>query len=139
MTDIKMISALMTKARSKLKTARLALDAGQYDDSVSRAYYAVFNAMTALLYKKKMVFSSFAHGQVIGAINREFIETGILSSDFAEQINGLFQDRQLSDYDPVSEITKAISQMHFNNAEGIINAIQALLDKDIEDFFIVRQ
>jgi uncharacterized protein len=128
MTDMTMIPALMIKAQSKLKTAKLALDAGQYDDSVSRAYYGVFNAMTALLYKKGLVFSS--HGQVIGAFNSEFIKTGILSSDFTKQINGLFQDRQASDYDPSPEITRDISEMHFKNAECIIDAIQAILNKE---------
>ena len=129
MTDAKMVSALMAKARSKLKTTRLAHYAGQYEDSVSRAYYAVFNAITALLYKKGLVFSS--HGQVIGAFNREFIKTGILPPDLTRQISGLFQDRQLSDYDPSPEITQETSEMHFKNAEGIVNAIQALIDKGI--------
>ena len=61
------VSALMEKARNKLITANLAFNAAQYDDTVSRAYYAVFNALTAILYKKDLVFSK--HGQVIGAFN----------------------------------------------------------------------
>ncbi len=123
-----MISVLMKKARSKLKTAKLAFCAGQYGDSVSRAYYAVFNAISALLYKKELVFSSHKHDQVIGTFNREFIQTGIFPSEIMRQISELFQDRQSSDYDPAPEISHKTAETHFNNAEAIINQIQSLID-----------
>jgi len=40
--------ALLTAAESKLKAAELLLNAGMNGDAVSRAYYAVFHAISAL-------------------------------------------------------------------------------------------
>ncbi|MBM4064902.1 MAG: HEPN domain-containing protein [Planctomycetes bacterium] len=41
--DIDVIKAMLSKAREKLKTARIDFDNERYDDSVSRSYYAVFH------------------------------------------------------------------------------------------------
>lgn len=41
------ISMMLKKAKEKLKTAEIEYDAERYDDSVSRAYYAVFHAISA--------------------------------------------------------------------------------------------
>lgn len=41
----------LEKAKGNLRVAQLALDAGEYDASVSRAYYAVFHAELAALLK----------------------------------------------------------------------------------------
>jgi uncharacterized protein (UPF0332 family) len=55
MKDPAMLAALFEKSKSKLATARILYDAGQYDDSVSRAYYAVFHALSAILYRNGQV------------------------------------------------------------------------------------
>jgi uncharacterized protein (UPF0332 family) len=43
--------AYLEKARSNLRVAEMAYDAGEYDPAVSRAYYAVFHAEIAALLK----------------------------------------------------------------------------------------
>ncbi len=118
------IAALLNKAESKLKTAHIDFDNGRYDDSVSRAYYAVFHSMTAALLTKGMAFSS--HGQVIGSFNREFIKSGSLPGDFTGFIQGLFADRQAGDYDAIAVIDKATAGDHISNAETILNAVKSL-------------
>jgi len=124
-TDSLMVDALMDKANAKLKAAKILLDAAQYDDVVLRCYYAVFNAMSALLYKKGLVYSS--HGQVIGAFNREFIKTGIFSPHVTRQIQALFEDRQSGDYDPIPSISSEIAENHLKNAESILTSITTLI------------
>jgi uncharacterized protein (UPF0332 family) len=126
-TDPTIIAALLEKAHGKLEAARILLDAGRPDDAVSRAYYAVFNAMSALLYKHGLVFSS--HGQVIGAFNREFVKTGIFPSGFSRQITGLFEDRQAGDYDPAPSITSEAAEIHLKNAAFILSLIRTQIDK----------
>ena len=98
------ISALISKSKDKLKTSRLNLEAGQYDDCVSRAYYAVFHALTAVLLDKGLVYSS--HSQVIGAFNRDFVKTGVFQTALTSMIQELFDGRQTGDYDPMSDISK---------------------------------
>jgi uncharacterized protein (UPF0332 family) len=52
------ILALLAKAKSKLKTARIDFENGQFEDSISRSYYSAFNAISALLLTKNLNFSS---------------------------------------------------------------------------------
>jgi len=46
------IAMMLKKAQEKLKTAEIEHDAARYDDSVSRAYYGVFHAISAVLLSK---------------------------------------------------------------------------------------
>jgi hypothetical protein len=56
------IRAMLAKAEDKMKTARLNYEGGQFDDAVSRAYYAVFHAVSAALFSRGMHY--FTHSQV---------------------------------------------------------------------------
>ncbi|MBK6604639.1 MAG: HEPN domain-containing protein [Leptospiraceae bacterium] len=49
---------MLVKAKSKLKTARIDFENGQFEDSISRSYYCAFNAISALLLTKNLNFSS---------------------------------------------------------------------------------
>ncbi|MFO0793750.1 MAG: HEPN domain-containing protein [Candidatus Brocadiaceae bacterium] len=94
--DIDIIKAMLSKAREKLKTAKIDFDNERYDDSVSRSYYAVFHGISAVLLSKGLHFSS--HGQTIGAFNKEFIKSKAFSASFTKKIEKLFNRRQIGDY-----------------------------------------
>lgn len=121
------VQALLNKAHSKLKTARLDFGGTQYDDASSRAYYAAFSAVSALLLSKGLAFSS--HGQVIGAFNREYVKTGIFPAEFAGVLQELFEARQLSDYDPLPAISLEDAQSHIASAEKMVESISTFLVK----------
>jgi uncharacterized protein (UPF0332 family) len=118
---------MLEKAENKLKTARIDFDSGQYDDSVSRAYYAIFHALSAVLLAKGFAFSS--HSQVIGAFNKEYVKTGVFPKEYTAIIQGLFSDRQTADYDFVGTIDKAIAEEGIRNAEKIIASIRSNLSE----------
>jgi uncharacterized protein (UPF0332 family) len=119
------IRAIVAKAEDKLKTARLDFANGQYDDSVSRAYYAVYHMITAALFSRGQVYSS--HAQTIGAFNRDFVKTGTFPKEFTRMIQGLFEDRQAEDYDVVWRIDKATAQADIAHAEMICSSVEAYL------------
>lgn len=127
MMDPDMLSALVRKSHDKLEAARTLLEDGKHDDAVSRAYYAVFHAMTALLYREGLVFSR--HGQVIGAFNKKFVKTGVFPAEFSRQIDELFKDRQVGDYDPAPDITRETAGRHFGNALKIVEAIVSHMER----------
>jgi len=119
------IQAIVAKAEDKLKTARLDFANGQYDDAVSRAYYAVYHMMPGVLFQHDQIFSS--HAQTIGAFNRDFIKTGIFPKEFTRMIQGLFEDRQAGDYDVVLRIDQSTAQADIAYAETICSALAAYL------------
>jgi len=122
------ISAIIEKAESKLKTAHIDFDNGQYDDAVSRAYYAVYHILTAALFQKNLVFSS--HSQTIGAFNREFVKTGIFPKEFTAMIQALLEERQSGDYDVASHTDKETAERGISDAETIVRTIKVHINKN---------
>lgn len=122
------VHAIFNKAESKLKTARIDFDSEQYDDAVSRAYYAVYHAISALLFSKDLVFSS--HSQTIGAFNKEFVKTGILPKESTKIIQSLFEDRQTGDYDFDASIDRQTAEENIENADWLMRQIKNYLFGD---------
>ena len=72
---MKEIESLVRRAQKYLKSARILLNAEDYESSVSRVYYAMFYAVEALLLSEGLSFSS--HRGVISAFGKHFIKSGI--------------------------------------------------------------
>ena len=113
------IAARIAKAERYLKTAKLALDEGDYDSCVSRAYYAVFHACIALLvcYVDKGA-ADWKHLTIINnsisafAKRRKWfvhLKDTSGSKSFAESLHNLRLAREDADYG-VDVITKSRSQ-----------------------------
>lgn len=122
------IKLMLTKARDKICSARIMLENGRFDDSVSRSYYAVFHAISAALYSKELSYST--HSQVIGAFNREFVKNGIFPRSFTKMIKRMFNERQTGDYDFDSWIDEQTARESLKNAESIITEIERYLFKE---------
>ena len=125
--DSVVIGLMMQKAKEKLTTAEIDFNNERYDDSISRAYYAVFHAISALLLSKGLHYSS--HAQVIGNFNKEFVKTKIFPKTFTKIIQRLFEERQIGDYDIESGITKKEAKQNLDDASKIIAAIYDYLVK----------
>lgn len=113
---------IISKSKDKLKTARIDFENGQYDDSVSRAYYAVFHMMSAALFTADEVYSS--HSQTIGAFNKKFIKTGTFPKQFSRIIQDLFDDRQTGDYDAAARIDKGTARQRIRDAENLTSRVE---------------
>ena len=118
--DISVIKAILFKSREKLETAQIDFDNGRYNDSVSRSYYAVFHAISAVLLSKGLHFST--HGQTIGAFNKEFIRTKQFPAAFTGMIRKLFKERQMGDYDFESYIDVNVAREDLKEAAKIMDA-----------------
>ena len=117
---------IFTQVADKMETANLLLDNNKFADAVSRAYYAVFHAVSALLLTKELVFSS--HAQVIGSFNREFIKTGVMPANLTSKIQELFNLRQLGDYTIAPDIDIDLAKKAMQNAEDIIRNSKEYLE-----------
>ncbi len=125
--DKEILKLMIEKAESKLKMANIALTNDQYDDAVSRSYYAVFHAISALLYTKGLSFTS--HSQTIGAFNKEFLKTEIFPKDYSKKIQTLFDERQTGDYDIRSDIDKVVASESTEFAKEVIENSKSYLEK----------
>lgn len=113
------LNAMLAKADEKLAAARRDFNDGFYGEVSSRAYYAVFHAISAVLASQGQTFSS--HAQVIGAFNKEFVKTAVFSADTTRKLQRLFEDRQISDYDCTGKIDEETARADIDDAQALVD------------------
>jgi uncharacterized protein (UPF0332 family) len=119
------LQMMMQKATRSVSAARRLVKEGDYDFGSSRAYYAAFYAMEAILLTKNLSFSK--HSAVIGSFNQHFLKTAIFPKEFSRLISRLFRQRHLGDYEFELSIGKDEALENLNYAERIIKNIASFL------------
>lgn len=87
----------LKKADTLLIQAELLLRNHQYDGSVNRSYYAIFNAVRSVLALLRT--DSRSHSGVISFFDRYFVKTGIFDKRFSKIVHAAFDTRQDNDYE----------------------------------------
>src|SRR3989304_6113426 len=121
------IKALLKMAADSIKGARLLFDDELYGFAVSRAYYAMFYLVSAVLMTKGLNFSK--HQAVVAAFGQHFVKTGIFNHMFHQFLVEAFEQRQIGDYEPMEEITKETAQKNIDRAEEFLVAVRVYLEK----------
>lgn len=91
------ITQYLALSRDELDTAELMLKNDKYRASLSRAYYAVFYATSALLLSKGIRRSK--HSGVEAAFNRYFVKPGLFELKYSKIYRDSREARELSDYE----------------------------------------
>ncbi len=120
------IRMLIEKADRYLRSAELLIQDSDYDSAVSRAYYAMFYAAQAALLKREMTFSS--HKAVISAFGRHFVKTGVFEKEMGRDLNVIFDERQLGDYEPMFSISQDDARRATEVAQRFVDQIAAWLE-----------
>ena len=94
MTDA--VHELLDKSEQSINAAGLLLRDGYDDFAASRAYYAMFYAVEALMLDRDLSFSK--HSAVIAAFGKKFVKTGIFDSRFHRSLLNAFDLRNAGDY-----------------------------------------
>ncbi len=90
------VSQLLDKSRESIGAAELLLRDGYTDFSASRAYYAMFYCVEALLLSREMSFSK--HSAVIAAFGKHFVKTGLFPPLIHRHLLDAFDLRNMGDY-----------------------------------------
>ncbi len=125
---MKEAAALIERAKRYLKSSKMLLDDGDYESSVSRAYYAMFYTAEAVLLTKNLSFSS--HGGVISAFGEHFVKTDIFPKDMGRDINRAFEKRQLGDYEYTFVISKDEAEELLDRSKHFVEEVIRYLKKD---------
>lgn len=100
------------------------LEEGDYDATVSRAYYSMFYSAEAILLTRDVKFSS--HRTVISSFGKGFIKTGVFEKEFGKSLSRAFEKRLISDYSYEAEIDR-------DTAKDLLSSSQEFLAK-IENY-----
>ena len=118
--------ALLAKARESLDVARYIDARGSHGFAASRAYYAMFYIVEALLLGEGLEYSS--HSAIIAAFGERFQKTGRVPAGFHRMLLDAAECRQLGDYEVNSEVSSGLAGQQIENAQRFIDLAQSMLD-----------
>ena len=125
MTDQEALSAqhraMIKKGERSLKAAQRHLADGDLDFACSKAYYAAFHLMQAVLLTEGLTYSK--HSGVLSGFSQHFIKTGRFPSDFGELIQRLRKDREVGDYGYQMNVPSEDATQDVTNAQSIISKL----------------
>jgi uncharacterized protein (UPF0332 family) len=121
------MKALLKKAQDSIKGARILFDDELYGFAASRAYYAMFYQVSAILLTKDMSFSK--HQAVVASFGQHFVKTKIFEQKFHQYLVEAFEQRQIGDYEPLEEITKETAQKSIDHALEFLKAVKDYLSE----------
>lgn len=93
--------------------------------AANRLYYAVFYMTLALLLKKNVTAKS--HSGVFGIFSKEYIATGILTTEESMLYRQLFAMRQSGDYDDMFDWEKSDILPLIPKTEAFLSQLETLI------------
>jgi len=120
----KELQSLMERARRSLRSARNILDDGDHDFAMSRAYYAMFYAATAVLLSQGITRAK--HSGVIAAFGRYLVKPGKMAAEHQRAFQAAFRDRSAGDYAGVFPSREEVER-RLEEAEHFILAVTDFL------------
>jgi uncharacterized protein len=105
------------KSGASLRAADLCLEAGLFDDAVSRAYYAAYHTVQAMLLT--LGLESRTHGGAHDLFYIHFVRTGQIPPHIAKLFAALQKFREQADYARAFHFTADDAREEVTNAHAI--------------------
>jgi uncharacterized protein (UPF0332 family) len=115
----------LDRAHRALQPAESNLQQGFYGVAVTRAYYAMFYAASALLASKGI--SRSKHGGVLSAFGEHFVKTGLIETEYAKMLGHAFDSRLDSDYDIAFTAEQTLAVDVLQDAQRFVEGTEAYL------------
>jgi len=113
-----------------LKDARDVLKLGKIKLATVSAYYSIFHASRALLYKKK--YREKSHIQLAFAIKALYVDKGLLPQEYYDNFIQALDLREMADYK--SKFTEQGAERNIQTAEEAIKSAEAILKSKKANF-----
>lgn len=119
--------AHLEKAVERLRVAEKLFRDGEYEDAVSRAYYAMYHAAKAVL-SSVNVFPK-THEGVVSEFGRKFVLERVFPKELGENLADAKAARETYEYSVTATVEKSEAEAILLNAQGFVNAIKKYLEK----------
>lgn len=110
-------------AREMLRDAKLLLEEGSLRSAVDRAYYSMFHAVRALLYRLDLSIPR-THAALRNLFGRHFLTTGKLPKELGRWLGEAFRLRQQSDYEIRAPLAEDRVRKTIEHAEAFVEAVE---------------
>lgn len=124
------VKQLIHKGEEKLESSQILLNNNQFDDSISRSYYATYLVSKALLLL--LGSSPKTHSGTITMLSLKAIKEGILPETIGKDISQLLEARQNSDYAVFTYYDNSDAQEFLKKAQKIVSAIKNVIRNKFE-------
>jgi len=118
-------AAELARAADCLREAQALHAAGLPYGATSRAYYAVFHAVRALLFSLGLEVRS--HRAALSLFGEHFVKPGRVSAELGRLASHMQRDREDADYDPGTVVTAQQAAGSVTDAETIVAEARRLL------------
>ena len=125
MTGARIAELEMERARASLEAAELLTAAGLYADAVSRAYYAMFHAASALV--ATIGRTARTHDGLRALIAEHFIRPGTLDPALGRALARTGGDRNDADYNVASVLSAEDAATDIELARQFLAAVEPLV------------
>jgi uncharacterized protein (UPF0332 family) len=115
----------LERAQECLADALLLLNNNSLNRSATCSYFAIFNALRAVLALDGVDFKK--HSGVISYFQKEYVKTGIFENAISDYIRSAFTIRNDSDYQDFYSVSKEDARIQINNAGIVIEAANKYL------------
>lgn len=117
-----LIRGYLAKARDKARVARELCDKGEWDDAISRAYYAAYHAAQAALLTEGQ--RGDTHTGVVTLFGLLLVKTGKLDRKWGKFLANLKDDREVGDYDALSYLDEDTARRAVREAEEFVATVE---------------
>ncbi|CUQ68090.1 HEPN domain-containing protein [Candidatus Nitrospira inopinata] len=116
-----LIRGYLAKAREKARVARDLYAKGEWDDAISRAYYAAYHAAQAALLTEGQ--RADTHKGVVTLFGLLLVKTGKLDKRWGKLLSNLKDDRETGDYDALSYLDEETARRAVREADEFVAAV----------------
>ncbi|MCP9451778.1 MAG: HEPN domain-containing protein [Nitrospira sp.] len=116
-----LIRGYLAKAREKSRVARDLYAKGEWDDAISRAYYAAYHAAQAALLTEGQCADP--HKGVVTLFGLLLVKTGKLDKRWGKLLSNLKDDRETGDYDALSYLDEETARRAVQEADEFVAAV----------------
>ena len=120
--------ARLRRSKQHLKSARDLLFNDDFADSISRSYYAIFQAARALLALEGT--ESRKHSGVISLFNRLFVKTGKVGKQMGAIVKDARRSREMADYTELAEFSREDAEGQIADAEAFIQEVEEFIAEE---------
>jgi uncharacterized protein (UPF0332 family)/predicted nucleotidyltransferase len=121
----------LESAKRRLHSATVLIEAGEYRDSVSRAYYAFLDAADGALASKRITPKS--HAGTISLFGLHFIKAGLLDEKYSVWFKKIQKDRLEADYKRDRVFAEEEARKALEQATEFVKVVEKLLSSLLEE------
>ncbi len=123
--NIKEVEEYLKNSKERIESAKILMNAGKYNDAMSRVYYAFFDAATAALLSKNLTAKT--HQGLIVVFGENFIKNGKITAGAGKWLARAKEAREEADYEIHKRFDRKTVENGIKAAKEFVEEIEKYL------------